>query len=301
MLTAEGLVTYASPPMRGTLGYDPALLVGRPLAAFSSTPTRSRTPPSCCSTARSRSQTGSDPSLPLSLRHADGGWREVDVTIDRDRASRQARPDRDDRSRREGASSHARRAPPPDGLRGSADPRRVVVHPARARGDRRRHPRCAGRHRSIRRRRSGLRLRRRRRPCRRREHPRVERHRPATRAANGRVSSRRPTRLDGWTNSASLEPIYIPRVADLGDDWDSRTRAVGAPGNAVGAGGATRRPGSPGRLHRLRLDHIRATLVRRSSLVADVCRGCRVPGSGPPRRRAAIRVGVRGCPARNGV
>lgn len=79
LLTVEGLITYASPPVRATLGYDPALLVGRPLRVFLH--------PDEVDDATQllfdgpMSAPGAPPrSAPLSLRHADGGWREVDVT-----------------------------------------------------------------------------------------------------------------------------------------------------------------------------------------------------------------------------
>ena len=79
VLSTDGDIVYASPPIRATLGYDPALLVGRPLRAFLH-------PDEVDDTSRRlggelQAGTHPGPSMPLSLRHADGGWREVDATV----------------------------------------------------------------------------------------------------------------------------------------------------------------------------------------------------------------------------
>jgi diguanylate cyclase (GGDEF)-like protein/PAS domain S-box-containing protein len=79
LVGADGLIAYASPPVRGPLGYDPALLIGRPLAVFLHPDEIESTSKLLFDGPGATDAVG--PSMPLSLRHADGGWREVDVTI----------------------------------------------------------------------------------------------------------------------------------------------------------------------------------------------------------------------------
>jgi diguanylate cyclase (GGDEF)-like protein/PAS domain S-box-containing protein len=79
VLSADGHITYASPPIRATLGYDPALLIGRPLRVFLH-PDEVEDATKLLFDGPFSASAASPRPTPLSLRHADGGWREVDVT-----------------------------------------------------------------------------------------------------------------------------------------------------------------------------------------------------------------------------
>jgi diguanylate cyclase (GGDEF)-like protein/PAS domain S-box-containing protein len=79
LLTDDGQITYASPPVRTTLGYDPALLVGRPLRVFLHPDEADRAVKLLLLEPSEASPPPPEDPLPLVLRHADGGWREVEV------------------------------------------------------------------------------------------------------------------------------------------------------------------------------------------------------------------------------
>jgi diguanylate cyclase (GGDEF)-like protein/PAS domain S-box-containing protein len=78
LLTTDGHISYASPPIRATLGYDPNLLVGRPVRVFLH-PDEVETATKLLFDGPVSTNDAGEP-VPLLLRHADGGWREVDVT-----------------------------------------------------------------------------------------------------------------------------------------------------------------------------------------------------------------------------
>ena len=78
LLSLDGHITYASPPVRATLGYDPALLVGRPLRVFLHPDDEDAASERLLRGQVPAGQAALDP-MPISLRHADGGWREVEM------------------------------------------------------------------------------------------------------------------------------------------------------------------------------------------------------------------------------
>jgi diguanylate cyclase (GGDEF)-like protein/PAS domain S-box-containing protein len=79
LLSLDGQIIYASPPIRTTLGYDPSLLVGRPIRVFLHPDDEEDASRLLLVGPVERGEADPEP-MPLSLRHADGGWREVEMT-----------------------------------------------------------------------------------------------------------------------------------------------------------------------------------------------------------------------------
>ncbi len=79
LLTSDGVIAYASPALRSTLGYDPALLAGRPWRLFLHPDEVDGADKLLFDGPPGPASAPAEP-VPLLLRHADGGWREVEIT-----------------------------------------------------------------------------------------------------------------------------------------------------------------------------------------------------------------------------
>ena len=213
-VATDGSIGYVSPAVRSLLGFDQEDVLGHNLVDF--------LPPDDAQellTKVARRHGHHEVGTRLLVRHADDGWREVLLFVHAgpalDAVGYRAVVLRDAKDRGHTLDALRQRLAFEDLLTRVAS---SFIHRPAHEVDA-----CiaerARRHRQLRRRRPGLRLRGPRRPRHPREHPRVDRAR-TSRPRSTRFGPCPAAELPEWVGTLErLEVIYIPRVADLGDQW----------------------------------------------------------------------------------